>query len=182
MPRTDRLIRLLAPVPPMIEAALGYYENADFVAFYWAQSGDELASHDSLGNGYVGANWNAWQVFVQHPVIEPFLSPFDLGNSDVEARHWLLLDRKQRVFYVGTAEEVHGRLSERILSQQESPIEIDEADFNARIEQQVVRLKKALSDWDNLEFAGRMALEQKATNEMRDWLGIFWQTQNIPKA
>ncbi len=182
MPSTGQLIRLLAPVPPMLEEALGYYGKAGLVAFYWARCGDELASIDSLGNGYVGANWNAWLVFVRHPAIAPFLSLFDLGSSEDEAKHWLLLDRKQRAFYIGTAEQVNKYLSENALSRQEVSVQIDETDLNTLIEQQLAHLKKALSDWDYNALTERLALEQKAVHELCHWLGVFWQKQSVPKA
>jgi hypothetical protein len=33
--------RLSVPVPPMLEAAIGYTGDAHYVAFYWTPGGDE---------------------------------------------------------------------------------------------------------------------------------------------
>jgi hypothetical protein len=54
----------------------------------------------------VGANWHAWLTFTRHPRVAHYLEPYDLGSSDEPAQHWLLLDRQERVLYVGTAPDV----------------------------------------------------------------------------
>jgi hypothetical protein len=106
------VMRLIGiPVPPMLEAALGYPGDSRFVAFWWEQAGDELAWDDGR-ESTVGANWYAWLIFVQHPSVEPYLAPYLLGNSDEEARHVLLLDRQDRVPHVGGRAEVARFLAE----------------------------------------------------------------------
>lgn len=179
MPSTDQLIRLLAPVPPMLEAAFGYEGGADLVAFYWTPCGDELAYLDSQGNGCAGANWNAWLVFVRHPAIAPFLSPFELGSSEDEAKYWLLLDRKARVFYIGTVEQVTRCLSGNSPPPPEAPVVIDEIEFNALIEHQVGALRKAMADWDSNTSSEMLAREQPSVQELRHWLGSYWQRSNV---
>jgi hypothetical protein len=109
--------RLSVPVPPNLEAAFGYDggDAARYVAFYWEPCGDELAFDDGR-YGVVGANWEAWLGFLGHPAVSPALTcpscgglgancacwggqRFNLGNSEQEAAHVLLLDRRERVLY-----------------------------------------------------------------------------------
>ena len=42
----DTFQPLPLPVPPMLEAALGYAGTAQYVAFYWTPGGDELIWDD----------------------------------------------------------------------------------------------------------------------------------------
>jgi len=121
------LTTLPVPVPPMFEAALGYDGDARYVAFYWQPAGDEVMYDDGqiAGDG----DWWAWIEFENHPAIAPHLwlpcprcrgrgttntlendscdacdgsglLPLNLGSSDFEADHWLILDRQERKFYV----------------------------------------------------------------------------------
>ncbi|HZA28988.1 MAG TPA: hypothetical protein VE735_05250 [Gammaproteobacteria bacterium] len=100
------LIRLInIPVPPVLEQALGYDGKARYVAFYWELAGDELAWADDRVS-IIGANWHAWLMYIQHPSVAHCLEPYELGNSDESARHWLLLDRQERILYVGTTPDV----------------------------------------------------------------------------
>jgi hypothetical protein len=93
------------PVPPMLEQALGYEDQHRYVAFWWEPAGDELAWNDGQCS-IVGANWHAWLTYIQHPRVAHCLEPYELGNSDEPARHWLLLDRQERTLYVGTTPDV----------------------------------------------------------------------------
>jgi hypothetical protein len=116
--------RLSVPVPPNLEAAFGYDSGdaARCVAFYWEPCGDELAFDDGR-YGVVGANWEAWQAFLQHPAVSRALLcreckgrgmsreggicrgcdglclRFNLGSGDEEAAHCLVLDRRERALY-----------------------------------------------------------------------------------
>jgi len=91
---------LAAPVPPMLEEALGYDGAARLVAFYWSPDGDECCWNDGRLS-VCGANWWAWLAYTQHPTICLHLLPYDLGSSDAPASHWLVLDREARQLHVG---------------------------------------------------------------------------------
>ncbi len=124
---TQLLIPLKAPVPPQLEAALGYDGGARHVAFYWQPAGDEVMYDDGQIGG--DGDWWAWIEFENHRAIAPHLwlpcprcegrgttntlendpcdacdgsglLPLNLGSSDFEADHWLILDRQERKFYV----------------------------------------------------------------------------------
>lgn len=94
------LTLLAAPVPPMLEEALGYDGTARLVAFYWDPNGDECSWNDGRLS-VCGANWWAWLAYTQHPLICLHLLPYDLGSSEAPASHWLVLDREARQLYVG---------------------------------------------------------------------------------
>lgn len=91
------LVPLAVPVPPMLEEALDYIGTARLVAFYWTPMGDEAEYNDGVQSG--DGEWPAYLSFVQHPKVEPQLRPYDLGSSECEARHWLVLDREARALY-----------------------------------------------------------------------------------
>jgi len=91
------LVPLPLPVPPMLEAALGYTSSGRLVAFYWEPAGDEARFDDGVVSA--DGDWSAYISFIQHPKIAPVLSAYDCGSSDGEARQWLLLDREARVLY-----------------------------------------------------------------------------------
>jgi hypothetical protein len=100
----EEFICLNLLVPPKFEAALGYEGDARFVAFYWEPAGDELM----YTNGQISANgeYAPWILWRRHIATAPTLFGYDFGSSDTPARHWLLLDREDRRFYVGEADQV----------------------------------------------------------------------------
>ncbi|HLV98698.1 MAG TPA: hypothetical protein VKT82_08485 [Ktedonobacterales bacterium] len=94
----ETLVPLPVPVPPMLEQALGYPGQARLVAFFWSPRGDEAMHDDGRCTG-VG-DWTAYLAFIKHPTVEPHVRPFDLGSSEEEAQHWLVLDRETRTLSV----------------------------------------------------------------------------------
>jgi hypothetical protein len=158
-PNGPTVIRLDLPVPPMLEEALGYAGTARWVAFYWLPGGDELMYDDGLLSA--DGQWHAWLLFKYHPRIAPSLAPYALGNSEEEARHWLLLDRDTRTVYVGNARAVQQFLRqvtppvftteavEALLAALDSPpLSLEE--LSARVAQALHRqhqLEQALQAW-----------------------------------
>src|SRR6266699_6130627 len=96
------------PVPPMLEAALGYRGTARYVAFYWIPAGDELMWDEGWRSA--DGEWQGWLTFTRHPRVAPVLAPFHFGDSDTPPTHWLLLDRETRTCCVGTAAAVQQAL------------------------------------------------------------------------
>jgi hypothetical protein len=87
------LTPLQTPVPPMLAQAIGYKGNARYVAFHWTPYGDEAEYYD--GRISSTGNWQAFLAYIQHPAVSPFLIEYDLGSSDSEAKHALILDREK---------------------------------------------------------------------------------------
>jgi hypothetical protein len=50
---------------------------------------------------------------VQHPAIHPLLAPYDLGSSDREGTHSLILDRTERTLYVAQRREAQHFLAQQ---------------------------------------------------------------------
>src|ERR1051326_3772375 len=99
----DSLKTLPIRVPPMLEQALDYPGQARLVAFFWSPMGDEAVYDDGLRS--CEADWAAYLTFVEHPKVEPHLRAYDLGSSEEEAQHWLVLDRETRTLSVLPAQE-----------------------------------------------------------------------------
>lgn len=99
-------------VPPMLETAFGYPPGRGtgseatlprFVAFSWTAGGDEASFSDGRRSGVGMLNNDAYLAFVHHRAIQPHLAEFNLGASDEEAGHWLVLDREERQLYAALA-------------------------------------------------------------------------------
>lgn len=98
------LKQLAVTAPPMLCEAVGYPGRARYVACYWTPCGDEIIYSD--GRFSADGHWHAWLLFTRHRTIAPHLEAFNLGSSDEEATHWLLVDWETYALYVGTPGEV----------------------------------------------------------------------------
>ena len=112
------LKQLAVAAPPMLAEAIGYPGCARYVAFHWTPFGDEVVYSD--GRLSADGHWPAWLLFVRHNSIAPHLEAYNLGSSDEEATHWLLVDRVNRTMYVGTPGEVYPVLKGQFASQVEA--------------------------------------------------------------
>lgn len=97
-------IRPPIPVPPAFAETLGYPGDSRYVAFYWTPVGDELMYSDGQISGT--GDDAPWLLWTRHLAVAPALLGFDIGSSDAQATHWLLLDRQEACFYLGTAPAV----------------------------------------------------------------------------
>jgi hypothetical protein len=89
----------------MLEQAIGYADQARFVAFYWMPGGDEAMYDDGHVSG--DGEWTGYLAFVDHPAARLRLAGYrdKLGSSDAQATHWLILDRETRALSVCEAVE-----------------------------------------------------------------------------
>ena len=124
------LERLVVPTPPMLVEAIGYPGRARYVAFYWTPYGDEVIYTD--GRFSADGHWDAWLLFTRHRTIAPHLQAYNLGNSDEEATHWLLVDREACAMYVGAAREVLALLRGQHADQDQAR-EVHEDDISGEI-------------------------------------------------
>jgi hypothetical protein len=85
------LTPLHVPVPPILAKAIGYTGRARYVAFNWTTYGDEAEYFD--GRRSATGNWQAFLAYTQHPAVSPSLQDYDLGRSDTDAKHVLILDQ-----------------------------------------------------------------------------------------
>lgn len=101
---------LPVPVPPMLEAAIGYEGEARLVAFFF-DAGDEAYYAD--GRTTTCGEWDAYELYVNHPLVAPHLRGYDLGSSEEPPIHYLLLDREARSLSVAPV-----ALAQRLLREQ----------------------------------------------------------------
>ncbi len=99
-----RPFRLYVPVPSMLAEAIGYTSqvfghplDARWVAFYWERSGDEANFDDGRASGT--GKYTGYQAFVEHPRVAVHLRHFDFGSSEMQPRHYLLLDHVENQLY-----------------------------------------------------------------------------------
>jgi len=96
-------------LPRNWEQAFGYDGEARYVAFYWTPVGDEAMYDD----GQVSGDGN-WRLFLtlrhQHPELD---QRYNVGDSDVEADHWLLFDRETRDLGVLPRAKAQARLRQQ---------------------------------------------------------------------
>jgi hypothetical protein len=109
------LKKLAVQAPPMLCEAIGYPGRARYVAFYWMPCGDEIMYSDARLSA--DGHRHAWLLFTRHRTISPHLEAFNLGSSDDEATHWLLIDRETCALYIGTPGEVLRALREQYADQ-----------------------------------------------------------------
>jgi hypothetical protein len=76
---------------------------------WWTPLGDELMFSD--GTITATGNYRGWLAFCAHPLTRLFLNPYELGNSEHEAEHWLLVDRHLATLDIGLAHDVQALLA-----------------------------------------------------------------------
>ena len=86
------LIPLDVPVPPGLAEACGYHGQAKYVGLCWIPSGDEVVFDDGQ-RSRTGNPW-AFLAYRRHPNVDSHLEPYNLGYSDLEAEHALVIDRE----------------------------------------------------------------------------------------
>jgi hypothetical protein len=101
--------------PHAFAAQLGYCGGRRFVAAYWDPLGDDVTVHDDRWSATGLGDRYAWSDFVYQKQIQTWLGQRDInvGNSDEEATHWLIIDRLTNDGFI--ASRNHGR---QIIQQQ----------------------------------------------------------------
>src|SRR5918998_3376160 len=132
------LTALPAPVPPILAKAIGYTGEARYVAFNWTPYGDEAEYFD--GRRSATGNWQAFLAYIQHPAVSPLLQDYDLGSSDSEARHALVLDRKKLEIFIAPVKEAQAFVSAQWPPQ--APIRMSKEDYQAMVSQALKNVKQ----------------------------------------
>jgi hypothetical protein len=102
------------------------------------------------------------------------LEPYNLGSSEEEATHWLLIDRDTDWMYVGTPEEVRPVLSAQsaeqtppyVLEEGDEPEEITFEDMRAFLTEAFAEVRPPSSE-DIMEQMHRQA---RLVEELEAWL------------
>jgi hypothetical protein len=159
------LTPLNAPAPPMMAKAIGYTGEARFVSFQWAPYGDEADYSD--GRIRATGNWQALLAYIQHPAVSPLLKEYDLGSSDSEAKHALILDREKHGVFIAP---VKG--AETFLKEQWPPLpqnRMSQKEYLAKISEALKNVKQ-LSDINIDEINRRIEEQYALVEELQQWL------------
>lgn len=152
------------PVPPMLAEAFGYEGEARYVAFWW--DGDNLALADGVLTLTGGLRWYAWKLFTEHELVPPHLHGYNLGSSDGEARHRLLIDRQAGRVFVGLLPEV-----DRILQSQQPARPSEVSGVLRRTVRRAVRpAAPARGEEAGVRLLRDQVLERKVYEDLRAWL------------
>ncbi len=106
-----RLSKLGVPVPPKLAEIFGYAGEARFVGFYLEPTVDELMFDD--GHTSATGEWYAFERWREHPAVAGHLQDVNLGGSDLDATHWLIIDRERDLLYVARVSTAQAFLQEQ---------------------------------------------------------------------
>ncbi len=117
---------LSVPVHSGLAEAFGYPGDACFVGFFWEPGGDEVIYADGRLSG-TGASY-IFLTYRRHAAVSPHLQPYNLGYSDQQADHWLLIDRQERRASIAPKGQARAFLEEQHPPPPElTPYELEEA-------------------------------------------------------
>jgi len=162
----EGLTPLKAPVPPMLEKAIGYNGDARFVSFHWTPGGDE-AFYDDGWRGGIG-NWQGYLAFIQHPTVHPMIAQYNLGSSDREAQQSLILDRQTRKLYVSSRRDTQSFLDQQWPKL--GPIHMTQEEWSALQAEARMYVKQ---DIDMEEIHRRIEEQYALVEALQDWLNQF---------
>jgi hypothetical protein len=166
--KLQTLESLNIPVPPMLVKAIGYKGKERFISFKWTPYGDEVEYSD--GRLTAMGNWQAYLAYIQHPAISPLLTGYELGSSENEAKHALILDRVRQKIFVATVKE-----AEKFLSDQWPP----EPTLRMSQEEHIAKISIALKnisqprDIDIEEIQRGIQDQYRMIEDMLKWLDKF---------
>jgi hypothetical protein len=105
-------------LPPNFVEQLGYQGDRRFVAAYWEPGGDEVTIRDDAYLASGMGDWWPWTHFFHHPEVTRWKMHHNInvGSSDEEATHWLIVDRVTNRGFVAPAEEAYKRIQQQRLS------------------------------------------------------------------
>ncbi|QEQ02110.1 hypothetical protein MZ909_12495 [Thermosynechococcus sp. B0] len=92
------------PAPAQFERALALPAQSRWLGLYWEPQLGYPCYTDGQTVGTV--NLQGWQLFCQHPEIQPRLLSYQLTAGERAPRHGLLFDRQHRRLYVGELERI----------------------------------------------------------------------------
>jgi hypothetical protein len=172
--QSDQIHILPIEPPPMLAETLGYGGQARRVAFYWG-SGDEAYYQD----GYLStqAEWDAYLLFVRHPLVAPHLQRYHLGSSEEEATHWLLLDREAQQIAIAPTNIARQMLMAqwgRPTSEQIRVV-LDKEAWDQLVAEAVASIERISQE----QIFAHMFEHQRRIQELASWLEMKWSKQRL---
>ncbi len=149
----------------MLATAIGYKGEARFVSFHWTPYGDEAEYSD--GRLSATGNWQAFLAYIQHPAVSPLLQDYNLGSSESEATHALILDRDKLEVMIAPVKEAQTFLREQWPP--EPPIRMSQKEYLAMISEKLKHVKHA-DDIDMDEINQRIEEQYALVEELQQWL------------
>jgi hypothetical protein len=133
-----------APMPPdnLLARAVSYDGDANLVGLYWAPGIDEAMITD--GRVTFDGHFLGYLDYIRHSLVAPILWQWNLGSSEDEATHWLLLDRAAGTLSVAPRAEAERLLREQWPPAAEQPVKAwTDADLHAFMAQQIASIDPA---------------------------------------
>ena len=152
----------------MLAIAIGYKGKQRFVSFQWTPFGDEAEYSD--GRYSATGNWQAYLAYIQHPAVSPFLTVYELGSSDSEAQHALILDREKHEIFIASVKE-----AENFLSGQwplEPPLRMSQEEYLAKISIALKNIGQP-REIDIEEIQRSIEEQSRMIEDMQKWLDKF---------
>jgi len=163
----EGLTLLKAPVPPMLEKAIGYHGEARFVSFHWTPGGGEADYDDGQRAGT--GEWQGYLAYVQHPTVHLLLAQYDLGSSDSEAQHTLILDRQERKLYVASVKDARTFLAQQW--PELKPVHMTKEEYFAIVTETIKNVK--FKEPDIEEIQKRIEEQYALVEALQNWLNKF---------
>ena len=107
LPTPARTVRLPFGCPPQLVELSGYDGAGRLLAMWWTPDALMIADGTMTATG----DYRGWLAFCAHPLSRLFLNPYEIGSSEQEAEHWLLVDRHLGTLDVGLAHDVRALLA-----------------------------------------------------------------------
>jgi hypothetical protein len=142
--------------------------DARYIAFKWTPYGDEALYND--GRLSATGNWQAFLAYIQHPTVNPFLRDYDLGSSDSEAKHAIILDQEKQEVFISPVKEVQTFLTKQWPP--EPPIELSQEEELTQLSE-LLRSVKPPDDVDIEEIQRRITEQYTLIEQMQHWLDKY---------
>ncbi len=155
------------PLPPDVTAAFGYRGDARFVGFYWSPAGDDVVYDDGRSSGS-GQSWS-FLAYKRHRAVAPLLRDVDLGSSEEDGTHVLLIDRT-----ANRASVAHAAEARAFLQQQHPPEPELTPEQQAEFEKELTRLlaEHRTRPIDHEAIAREMNEQRGRVGRMMSWLDM----------
>jgi hypothetical protein len=155
------------PLPPAFTETLGFRGDARYVGFYYSPLGDQLVVTDGVNSG-TGQTW-AYLGYKRHRAVASLLAPFDLGSSEEDAVHMLLIDRETNRASVAPVSEARDFLTWQHPPAPELTPE-QQMEFNRELE-------RLMKEWrerpvDHEAIAREMQEQRRRVGRMMSWLDM----------
>lgn len=153
------------PLPPDLCLTLGYGGPARYVGFTWSPFGDQLVYTDGISSG-TAQSW-AFLAYKRHRAVAPLLEPFDLGSSEEDGTHMILIDRAENRASVAPVAEARA-----FLQAQHPPAPDLNPEQREEFEREVERLlaEHRARPIDHAAIAKAMEEQRGRVGRMMSWL------------